>query len=90
MKYIVLFVTLLTGSCASAPLPPHVYIEIPHVQAADLFWWTDTQQCEIRVMYQDPTMTPTDLAGFTVPIDKSVCLAWLNSEGYDIKKVAKP
>lgn len=60
---------LLAPGCAK-PLPPHVRLEIPRVEAADLFWWTDTQQCELRVFFWKTPDTP---AGFTVPVDASLC-----------------
>lgn len=87
---------LLTVGCG-AKLQPHVSVRVPAPQAVDLFWWTDTRQCEVRVLFRD-YREPIDglqWKSFTLPADQSLCLAWLKAEGWDIsgvvpKKAKKP
>lgn len=75
----VLLIALSLAACTSK-LPPHVWIKIPRSEA-DMFWWTETRQCSLRVFYWDRD-TPKTMG---VEIDASVCLEWLKADGYDVK-----
>ncbi len=79
MKAIALALVVLLTGCARH-LPPHVWIPIQYVEGVDLFWWTDQQLCNLRVIWSE-----TDEArSFTVPVESGLCLGWLKAQGYQL------
>lgn len=78
-KAAVLIVLLLLSGC-TRPLPPHVWMPIRRVEFADLFWYTDLQICNLRVMWWDDD----EPRSFTVRIHEQVCVERLKSEGYQV------
>lgn len=76
---IVLFAVLLLAGCRTA-LPPHVALPLTNLRKADLFWWTDTEQCTMRLIMDDGGLP----IGWDFPVDKTVCLQRLKDEGYQV------
>ncbi len=67
MKLAILLAILSTG-CAT--LPPHDWIRLKD-PGVDLFWWTDQQQCDLRVVF---FYAPDEVRGFTVRnVDPALC-----------------
>ncbi len=83
-RRLLLLFTLACSGCV-AKLPPHVWMPIHHVEGVDLFWWTDTQQCQLRIVTHP---APDDYKGFTVEnVDPNLCLETLRAEGFSTKGV---
>lgn len=65
-----LLLTLLASGCANH-LPPHTWIPVEHVEAVDLFWWPEQQECDLRVIYR---VAQDDYRGFTIfRVDPQLC-----------------
>lgn len=78
MRWWYLALALFCTGCAEK-LPPHVWMQVRHVEGVDLFWWTDTGRCQVRVITQK---TPDEYGSFTVDIDAAICLEALRARGY--------
>lgn len=83
MKRLLLIGLLALASGCTRKLPPHVRVPVPHLSSVDLVWWTATQQCDVYVLFWDRDIPKS----FQVPVDASLCIAWLKAEGYDVKGV---
>lgn len=86
MKLVVVLLCVCFSGCASVPLPPHVWMPIEQVERVDLFWWTNEQVCQIRVLLWDRG-TPKMFTVTVEAADQSLCLERLKADGYDVTGV---
>jgi len=84
--WVLIAVSLFTIGCA-AKLPPHVWLPVHNVIGVDVFWWTDTQQCSLRVIHE---LGPDDVRSIELVVDKSLCYEMLRGEGYAVPKEPTP
>lgn len=85
--WLVVLALVFCAGCASK-LPPHVWIPIEHLEAADIFWWIGPpQQCTLRLMW---ARGKDDIVSMTLPMPLPTCIEWLKADGYDVKDVQIP
>lgn len=66
----ILALVLAAGAAGCATLPPHVWMPVPRVQGVDLFYWTLTHQCTMRVVAID---SGGDWYSYAVQVNESIC-----------------
>ena len=80
-------VAFVSAVGCAAKLQPRVWLPLKGVDSVDFFWWTESQVCNLRVLWLEPNGTYKEQT-FEVPAD--VCLEKLKGLGFAVPKPAPP
>ena len=57
MSRIFIVLAFVSAVGCAAKLQPHVWLPLKGVDSVDFFWWTESQVCNLRVLWLEPNGT---------------------------------